>query len=203
MEGTSLPSCPARGGRCFQLGNHASSSTCPLFWSRSFVSVCRASSSFGGTSLPIHQGHIEFSSLSFKVLTMLPQSVPLSIIPAPDRCQITVTLGRPLQQECRHPAIIDHPLPVRVLGPAGHHQHTTWKSHSDRIEHHLAEVHVNYSSISFSSLYPPSSFISLAFHSTKHILSTFTMEAPSRYQCDKYMVPLTGGSEMVTGFPLL
>lgn len=43
--------------------------TWPFKKSRSFISVPRASSHFGGTAPPIDQGQLEFFSLSFKVLT--------------------------------------------------------------------------------------------------------------------------------------
>lgn len=115
------------------LSNHASFPTCPFLWSRSFISVSRASSSFGGTALPIYQGHFEFSSLSFKVLTTLPKSVPHSIIPPLDRCQITVTLGTtlPVRSQCIQP-VINCYLPAKVLESAGLPPHTqSRKGHRD------------------------------------------------------------------------
>lgn len=79
-EGKSLSRCPARSGWCFCCRPGASAIMPPpppahYFWSRSFISVSRASSSLGGSALPICQGHFEFSSLSFTVLTTLPESV--------------------------------------------------------------------------------------------------------------------------------
>lgn len=79
-EGKSLSLISARSGWWFCCRPGASaimppSPTCLLFWSRSFISVSRASSSFGGSALPIRQGHFGFSSLSFTALTTLPKSV--------------------------------------------------------------------------------------------------------------------------------
>jgi hypothetical protein len=86
-EGKSL-TCPARSGWCFGCRPEASAimsppPTCPVFQSRSFISVSRSSSSLGGSVFPICQGHFGFSSLSFKVLTTLSESVCVLHHPCP------------------------------------------------------------------------------------------------------------------------